>query len=49
MKNETAGVSINKLAELKSKMNWFLVNDSNEHKKAKGVNRNNAEKIYTHN
>ena len=39
MKDETGGVAIEEFVGLKPKMNSFLV-DSNEHKKAKGVNRN---------
>ena len=35
MKDETAGVFIKELVELKSKMYSFLVGDSSEHKKSK--------------
>ena len=40
MKEETAGVAITEFVELKPKMYSFLVDDSGEHKKAKGVNKN---------
>ena len=40
MKNETAGVAIEKFFGLKSKMYSFLQDDSNDHKKAKSVNKN---------
>ena len=40
MKEETAGVAITEFAGLKPKMYSFLVDDSGEHKKAKGVNKN---------
>ena len=39
MKNETRGVSIEKFADLKPQMSLFLI-DNNEHKKAKGMNKN---------
>ena len=39
MKDETRGVVIGEFVELKPKMYSFLV-DSNENKKAKGVNKN---------
>ena len=35
MKDETAGIFIKELVELKSKMYSFLVGDSSEHKKSK--------------
>ena len=37
MKGETCGAVIKKLAGLKPKMHSFLLEYSNEHKKAKGV------------
>ena len=40
MKDETGGVAINEFVRLKPKMYLFLVDDSSEHKKAKGVNKN---------
>ena len=40
MKDETAGVVIKEFFGLKPKMCYFLLNDSSEHKKAKGVNKN---------
>ena len=39
MKHETAGISIKKIVGLKPKMYSLLI-ENNEHKKAKGVNRN---------
>ena len=39
-KDETTGVTIKKFVGLKPKMYSYLVNDNNEHKKAKGVTRN---------
>ena len=39
MKDETAGVAIKEFVGLKSKMYLFLVNDSSEHKNAKGENQ----------
>ena len=39
MKDETAGVAIGEFVALKPKMYLFLV-DNNEHKEAKGVNKN---------
>ena len=39
MKDETGGVAIEEFVELKPKMYLFLV-DTNEHKKANGMNRN---------
>ena len=39
MKDETAGVAIKEFVGLKPKMYSFLI-DNNEHKKAKGVNKN---------
>ena len=38
MKDETGGVAIEELAGLKLKMYSLFVDDSNEHKKAMGVN-----------
>ena len=40
MKDETAGVAIKEFVGLKPKTYSFLVDDSNEHKKAKGVGKN---------
>ena len=40
MKHETAGVAIKEFVGLKRKMYSFLVDDSSEHKKAMGVNKN---------
>ena len=40
MKDETAGVAIKEFVRLKPKMYYFLVDDSSEHKKAKGLNKN---------
>ena len=40
MKDEAAGVAIKKFVGLKPNMYSFLVGDSSEHKKAKGVNKN---------
>ena len=39
MKDETAGVAIKELVGLKSKMYSFLVDESDEHEKTKGVNK----------
>ena len=40
MKDEKAGVAIKEFDGLKSKMYSFLIDDSSEHEKTKGVNRN---------
>ena len=40
MKDETGGVTIKEFVGLKPKMYSFLVDDSNEHKKTKGMNKN---------
>ena len=40
VKDDNAGVAIKEFVHLYSKMYSFLVDDNNEHKKAKGVNRN---------
>ena len=40
VKDETAGVSIERFIGLKPKMYSYLVNDNSEHKKTKGLNRN---------
>ena len=45
MEDETAAVAIEELAGLKQKMYLYLINDDSEHKKAKGVNRNNVTTI----
>ena len=45
MKDETSGAAIEKLFGLKPKIFSFLVDDNNEHKKAKGVNKNVVETI----
>ena len=42
MKDETADVAIEEFVRLKPKMYWYLVDDNSEHKKTKGVNRNNV-------
>ena len=39
MKDETGGVAINEFFGVKPKMYSFLVDDSNEHKNEKGVNK----------
>ena len=39
-KDETDGIAIKNFVGLKLKMYYFLVDDSSEYKKAKGVNRN---------
>ena len=40
VKDDNAGVAIKEFVHLYSKMYSFLVDNNNEHKKAKGVNRN---------
>ena len=45
MKDETSGVAIKEFVGLKANMHSFLANDSSEHKKAKGVNKNVVETI----
>ena len=40
MKEESGGVTIEEFVGLKQKINSLLVDKNNEHKKAKGVNRN---------
>ena len=40
IKDETGGVAIKKFVGLKQNMNSFLVDDSSEHKKTKGVIKN---------
>ena len=40
MKDETAGVPIKEFVRFKPKMYYFLGDDNNEHRKAKGVNKN---------
>ena len=45
MKDETGGVAIKDLAELKPQMYSTLADDNSDHKKAKGVNRNVAATI----
>ena len=40
MKDELDGLAIEEIVGLKPKMYSFLVDDNNDHKKAKGVNRN---------
>ena len=40
MKDEEDDVTIEEFLGLKPKMYFFFVNDSSEHKKAKGVNKN---------
>ena len=44
-KNETGGATITEFVGLKPKMYSFLVDDSSEHKKAKGINKNFVEKL----
>ena len=48
MKDEVVGVAIKELVVLKPKMYSFLVDDSSEHKKARGVNRNVVATISNH-
>ena len=45
MKHETTGVAIEEFVRLNPKMCSFWVDDSSEHKKVKGVNRNVFAKI----
>ena len=45
MKDRTAGVAAVEFVGLRPKMYSFLVDDSSEHKKAKGVNKNIAATI----
>ena len=45
MKDETAGIAIEEFVGLKPKMYSYLVDDNSEHKKAIGVNRNDAATI----
>ena len=45
MKDETDGVIIKECVGLKPKIYSFLVNDNNEHKEEKGVNRNDFARI----
>ena len=45
MKDETGGVAIKELVGLKSKMYSFMVDDSSDHKKVKGVNKYVVAKI----
>ena len=40
MKDETGGVAIEESVRLKPMMYLFSVDDSNEHKKAEGMNKN---------
>ena len=40
MKDEAAGVATEEFVGLKPKMYLYLVDDNNEHKKAKDVNKN---------
>ena len=40
MKDETGGVTIEEFVGLKPRRYWFLVDDRNEHRKSKGVNKN---------
>ena len=42
MKNKTAGIAIKEFVGLKAKIYSFLVDDSSEAKKAKGMNKNVA-------
>ena len=45
IKDETGGVAIKEFVGLKPKMYLFLVDDSSEHRKAKGINKNVVETI----
>ena len=45
MKDETAGAAIEEFVELKPTMNSYLVDDNNELKKTKYVNKNDAATI----
>ena len=45
MKDETKGVAVEKFGRLQPKMDLFFVDDSSEHKKTKGVNKNIVAKI----
>ena len=45
MKNETAGVAIREFVGLKPRMCSFLVDDSSDHRKAKGVKKNVVARI----
>ena len=45
MRDETGGVAIKEIAGLRPKMDSSLVDDSGQHKKAKGVNKNVVETI----
>ena len=40
MKDERGGVAVTKFVGLKRKVYSFLVDDSSEHKRAKGLNKN---------
>ena len=42
MNDETCGGTTEEFVGLKTKMYWFLVEHSSEHKKAKGANRNDV-------
>ena len=48
MKDKIVGVAIKEFVGLKPKMYSFLVDDSSEHKKGKGVNKNVVKKITQH-
>ena len=45
IEDETDGVAVKEFVGLKSKMHPFVVDDSSEHKKTKGVNKNVAATI----
>ena len=45
MKDKIAGVAIEEFVGLKPKMYSYLANDKSEHKKAKGMNRNDVATI----
>ena len=45
MKDETGGVAIEEFVGLKPNRHLLLVDDDGQHKKAKGVNKTNVEKI----
>ena len=44
MKHETGGVAVKEFVGLKTRIYLFLVDDSDEHKYAKSVNKNVVEK-----
>ena len=46
VRDETAGVAIEKSVRLKPKMYSYLVDDNREHKKGKGINKNVFAKMF---